>query len=133
MPQIQQMGPTDLQLAGKLGGRSSLGEPAQNQDDLGWTAVRSLQGRPGEQVEDPATGPAPEVDDGRVGTTRVTDQLVTRLATWASQAVGVEKVQKKLVASLFVHQAGDREVHFAASWGEVRSRPDHTPQEKANH
>src|SRR3954469_10592952 len=63
VPQLKQVPAAGPELAGQLGGRDPLDEPPQDQQDRGGGAVGPLPGGAGEEVEHPAAGLAPIVDD----------------------------------------------------------------------
>jgi hypothetical protein len=110
VPQVQQLRAVAAQLAGQSGGGDPLGEAADDQDQLVGPALDAVQGGPGEGVEDPAAVAAAEVQD-RVAAPTVDDQAVVLMAAGAGQAVGVQPTDKLVIARLFIHQIGDREVH----------------------
>jgi hypothetical protein len=118
VPQLQQMPPAGLQLAGQLGGGRALGEAAEDQEDPRRGAMGPLPGGAGEQVEDPAAVAAAVVDHRGAVAAAVDGVPIGPASTaGASQALGVEQVQELLIAGHFVHQVEDREVHGAASGG----------------
>src|SRR5205823_2544917 len=81
--------------AGQLGGRGPLGEPADDQQDLGGGAVGPLPGRAGEQIEHPSADLAAVIDDWRAVAPAV-DVVAVAPASAArtSQAVGVEQIEE---------------------------------------
>jgi hypothetical protein len=80
--------------------------------------VGPLPGGAGEEVEHPAAGLAPIVDDrGPVAAAVDIVPVAAAAAAGAGQSVGMEQVQEPLVAGPLVHQVEDREVHGAASVG----------------
>jgi hypothetical protein len=108
--QPQQLRAIAAQLAGQLGGGHALGEPAEDQDQLPGPPLGAVQGRAREGVEDPLAVPAAEVQD-RVAAAAVDDHAVRGVAARACEALGVQPFDQPVVASLLVHQIGDREVH----------------------
>jgi hypothetical protein len=110
MPQVQQVHPVAAQLAGQLRRRHTLGDAAEDQDDLRRPPLDALQGGPGPGVEDAAAVAALVVHDG-VAVPSVDAEAVGGAAAGAGQAAGVEHGQKLGVAGALIHQVGEREVH----------------------
>ena len=63
-----------------------------------------------EGVEDPAAVAAAEVQD-RVAAPTVDDQAIVSMAAGVGHPVGVQPPEELVIARLFIHQIGDREVH----------------------
>jgi hypothetical protein len=109
VPQVQEFRTVTVQFAGQLGGRDPLGEAADDQDQLAGPALGAVQGRAGEGVEDPVAVAAAEVQD-RVAAPTVQSHAIVVMAAGADQAVGVQPADELVIARLFIHQVGDREV-----------------------
>ena len=77
--------------------------------------MRPLPDRAGEQVERLAAPLAAVVDDRGAGAMAVDDVASAGAAVGTAKAVGVEEVEKFLVAGRFIHQFDDREVHEVGS------------------
>jgi hypothetical protein len=116
VPQVQQLRAVAAQLAGQLGGRDTLGETAEDQDQFPGPALDAAQGRAGEGVEDPVAMAAAEVQD-RVAAPTVDDEAVVAMAAGAGQAVGVQPVDELGRARLFIYQIIDREIHGGLGMG----------------
>jgi hypothetical protein len=115
MPQSEQMLAADPDLAGELGGGHSLGDAAEDQEDLSGAQMGPLPGGVSEHVEDPATTPATVIDDRGVGATAMDVEALAGSAAGAGMALGMEQVEELLTAALLVHQVDDREVHEVGS------------------
>jgi hypothetical protein len=110
VPQVQEFRAVAVQLAGQLGGGDPLGEAAEDQDQFPGPALDAVQGGPGEDVEDAAAVAAAEVQD-RIAAPTVDDQAIVSMAAGAGHPVGVQPTDEPVIACLFIHQLGDREVH----------------------
>jgi hypothetical protein len=115
MPQPEQMLAADSQLAGQFRGGLSLGDAAEDQEDLRGAQVGALPGGVGEHVEDTAAALAAIIDDRGIGTAAVDVEAVTGATPGASEPLGVEQIEELLAATLLVHQVDDREVHEVGS------------------
>jgi hypothetical protein len=93
-----------------LGGGDALGEAADDQEQLAGPALVALQDGAGKRVEDAVAVTAAEVEH-RVATAAMDDHAVVLMAAGAGQAVGVQPADEPVIARLFIHQVGDREVH----------------------
>jgi hypothetical protein len=87
-------------------GGLALGDPSQDQDDLGGSAVGLVGGGAGEGVEYPAAA-VTAVVQGRGAVPPVDPQAVAGPTARADQAVGVEDGDEPLVAGVLVHGLGD--------------------------
>jgi hypothetical protein len=76
----------------------------------------------GEGVEDPSAGLAAVIED-RGAVAAVDLQLVTGVAAWAGQPVGVEEGEKLGVAGVLVHVFRDGEIHDGAPSGSIGDAP----------
>jgi hypothetical protein len=123
MPQAEQMLATDADLAGELGGGLALGDPAEDQEDLGGAQMGSLPGGVSEHVEDPPATLAAVIGDRRVGTTAVDVETLGGATSGAGEPFGVEQIEELLAAPLLVHEVDDREVHEVGSEEMTVSRP----------
>jgi hypothetical protein len=115
MPQAQQVLAADPHLAGELRRGDSLGDAAEDQENLDRAEVRPLPRCSREHIEHPSAPLAAVVDDGRVGVTAVDIESLAGAAAGAREPLGVEQVEELLAANLLVHQVKDREVHVIAS------------------
>jgi hypothetical protein len=115
VPQVQQVLPVPVQFASQTGRGRALGDAPEDQEDLRGAAVGLAEDGLGEGVEDPAAR-AVVVQDRGTGPAVDPKSLAT-LAARAGQSLGVEDLDKSLVAGLLVHQLGDREIH-----GSLRGR-----------
>jgi predicted trehalose synthase len=115
MPQAEHVLAADADLAGELGGGRSLGDAAEDQEDLGGAEVGPLPGRVGVHVEDTAAALAAIIEDRCLGTAAVDVEAVARATPGAGEAFGVEQIEELLAATFLVHQVDDREVHGASS------------------
>jgi hypothetical protein len=115
MSQSEQMLAADADLAGELGGGHSLGDAAEDQEDLSGAQMGPLPGGVSEHVEDPATALATVIDDRGVGATTVDVEALAGPAAGAGVAIGMEQVEELLTAALLVHQVDDWEVHEVGS------------------
>jgi len=102
MAEAQQLRAIAPQLAGQLGRRYPLGEPAHDQDQLDGSPFGRVQGRAGEGIEDPPARRAAEVED-RGAMTAVDAQVVARPAPRAGQPAGMEPMDQLGVAGVLVH------------------------------
>jgi len=102
VPQVQQLRAVASQLAGQLGGGHALGDATDDQDQFAGPALDAVQGRAGEDVEDPMAVAAAEVQD-RVAAPTVDDQAIVTMAAGAGQAVGMQPVDELVIARLFIH------------------------------
>jgi hypothetical protein len=109
VPQGQQVGAVELQLAGQPGGRLPLGEPAEDQDQHPGLQPGAGQGGPGEEVEDRAA-PLAAVVQHR-GAAAAVDPHLAVAAAGAAEAAGLDLFGQPGIAGVFVEQVGDREVH----------------------
>ena len=125
MAQDQQVLATDAHLAGELGGRDTLGDPAEDQEDLGRAEVGPLPRCPGEQIEHPAAPLAAVVDDRGVGVTAMDIESLAGAATGAGEPLGVEQVAELLAATRLIHQVDDREVHGRSPPTMIDRPPSH--------
>ena len=128
VPQLQQVLAVSVQLPGEPGGGLPLGDPPEDQEDLGRPAVGLVEDRPGERVEHPAAAVTAVVQH-RGAVSPVDPQAVAGVTARAGQAVGVEEVDQLLVAGVLVHELGDREVHgrLRRGRGKGKGRRDTTP------
>jgi hypothetical protein len=115
MPQPEQVLAADADLAGELGGGFSLGDAAEDQEDLCGAQMGPLPGGIGEHVEDPTAALAAMIDDRRIGMTAVDVKAVGGATPGAGEAFGVEEIEELLTAPLLVHQVDDREIHEVGS------------------
>jgi hypothetical protein len=99
-----------LQLAGQPRGGLALRDPPEDQEDLGGPPMGLMEGGPGEGVEHPAAA-VTAVAQHRGAVPPVHPQVVAGVAPRAGQPLGVEQVDKLLVAGVLVHEPGDGEVH----------------------
>jgi hypothetical protein len=102
VPQVQEFRTVAVQFAGQLGGGDALGEAAEDQDQFTGPALGAVQGRAGEDVEDPVAVAAAEVQH-RVAATTMDDQAVVLMAARAGHPVGVQPGDKLGIARLFIH------------------------------
>ena len=116
MSQVQEFRAVAVQLAGQWGGRDTLGDPTDDQDQFAGPAPDAVEGRAGEGVEDPATVIASEVQD-RGAMTAVDHHPVATVAARTGQAAGMQPRDERGGAGLLVPQGGDREIP-----GQLRSR-----------
>jgi len=110
VPQRQQVTAADPKLARQAGGGLALGDPAQDQHDLGWAVVRAGQSRLREGVEDAAAVPAAVVDD-RVAVAAVDDHAIGLPAPRAGKAAGMQPAEHRVVTLRFIHEFNDGKVH----------------------
>src|SRR5262249_9534790 len=122
MSQIQQVLATNFDLAGELGGGHPLGDPAEDQEDLGRAEVCPLPLCSCEHIKHTPAARAPVVDDRGVAAPAVDPEPLAGAAAGAAESLGVEQVEQLLTAPLLVHQVDDREVHGSAP-REVTSYP----------
>jgi hypothetical protein len=115
MAQLQQVLAANAHLAGELRGGDSLGDAAENQEDLGRTEVCALPRCSREHIEHAPAPLAAVVDDRRVGVPTVDVEPLAGATTGASQPLGMEQVEELLTATLLVHQVDDWEVHGSGS------------------
>lgn len=115
MPQPEQVLAADADLAGELGGGLSLGDAAEDQEDLRGAQMGPLPGGVSVHVEDAAAGLAAVIDDRGIGTAAVDVEAVAGATAGAGEAFGVEQIEELLTAPLLVHQVDDREVHEVGS------------------
>lgn len=87
-----------------------MGEAADDEDQFPGPALVALQGRPGEDVEDAVAVAATEVEH-RVAAPAMDGHAIVLMAARAGHAVGVQPADEPVVARLFIHQVGDREIH----------------------
>jgi len=118
VPQVQQLRAVAVQLAGELGGGHALSEAADDQDQFPGPALDAVQGGAGEGVEDAVAVAAAEVQD-RVAAAAMDDHAVGLMASGAGHAVGMQPANEPVIACLFIHQVGDREVHGGLRMGEM--------------
>jgi hypothetical protein len=123
VPELQEVLAVPVQLPGQPGGGLALGDPPQDQEDLGGPAVGLVEGRPGERVEHPAAAAAAVVQD-RGAVPPVDLQAVAARAPGAGQALGVEEINQRFVAGVLVHELGDREVHSSLRCNDPRCARD---------
>jgi uncharacterized protein YunC (DUF1805 family) len=123
MPQPEHVLATDPDLAGELGRGYSLGDAAEDQEDLGGAEVGPLPRGVGVHVEDPAAALAAVIEDRRLGATAVDVEAVAGVTAGAGEAFGVEQIEELLAAPLLVHQVDDREVHGASSQENKTTKP----------
>jgi hypothetical protein len=123
MPQPEQMLAADADLAGELGGGHCLGDPAEDQEDLGGAQMGPLPGGVSEHVEDPPARLAAVIGDRRVGTTAVDVETLGGATARAGEPFGVEQIEELLAAPFLVHEVDDREVHEVGSEEMTISRP----------
>lgn len=114
MPPLQPVPPAGGQLAGQPGGGAALADAAADQDDRARSEVGLVPVGAGEGVEDPAAVAAAIVKYW-VAVAAVAAEPVGAMAAWTGQAGGMKEFDKPVVAGLFVHQRGDREVDHGAS------------------
>jgi hypothetical protein len=119
VPQVQQLRAVALQLTGKLGGRNSLGDPADDQDQFDGPPLDPVEGRVREGVEHPFAMAAAVVQNRRASAA-VDGHAVGLMAAWAGEPVGVQPRNQLGVTGVLVHQVGDREVHGRLRGGMVR-------------
>ena len=106
----QEFEPIALQLAGQPRRRRALGEAAEDQQQRDRPPLRAPQLSAGEGVEGAPTRPATIVEDrGPVASVDVC--RFSTMTARAGQAPGMQPLDQLIVASLLVHQFGDREVH----------------------
>jgi hypothetical protein len=110
VPEVQEFRTVAAQLAGQLGGGDALGEAADDQDQLAGPALGAVQGRAGEDVEDPMAVATAKVQH-RIAASPMDDPAVRLMAARASHPVGVQPVDELGIARLFIHQVNDRKVH----------------------
>jgi hypothetical protein len=89
VPQVQQVRTVVARLASQLRRRDTLGDAAENQDDLRGSPLHVLEGRAGEGVEDAAASAALVVQDG-VAVAAMHAEAVGGAAARAGQPAGVE-------------------------------------------
>jgi hypothetical protein len=124
MPQPEQVLATDADLAGQRRGGLSLGDAAEDQEDLRGAQVRPLPGGAGEHGEDAAAALAAVIDDRGIGMAAVDVETLAGVTAGAGEAFGVEQIEEPPAATLLVHQVDDREVHEVGSEEMKSSRPD---------
>lgn len=110
VPQLQQVLAVPLQLAGQPRRGLALGDPAEDQEDLGGPSVGLVEGRAGEGVEYPAAGATAVVEDRRA-VPPVDLEVVAAPAPRAGEALGMEGLNEFLIAGVLVQELDDREVH----------------------
>src|SRR5208337_3171278 len=115
MAQVQEVSPAASELPRQLGGGRPLREPAQDQNDLRWPPMGTLEDGPGPGVEDPAALGAAIIKDGLTEVTMGVESL-GGVAARAAQPRGVEQIEEELVAGIFIHEILDREIHRRDSW-----------------
>jgi hypothetical protein len=93
MPQPEQMLAADADLAGERRGGLSLGDAAEDQEDLGGAQMGALPGGVSEHVEDPAAVLAAVIDDRGVGTAAVDVEAVASTTTGAGEPLGMEQIE----------------------------------------
>jgi hypothetical protein len=108
--ELQQVLAVPVQFAGQPRGGLALGDPPEDQQDLGRPPVGLVEGSAGKGVEHPAAGVTAVVED-RGAVPPVSLQAAAGLTARAGQSVGVEDVDELLVAGVLVHKLGDGEVH----------------------
>jgi hypothetical protein len=101
-----------------LGGRDALSEAADDQDQFPGPALDAVKGGAGEGVEDAVAVAAAEVQD-RVAAAAMDNHAIGLMAAGTGQAVGVQPADEPVIACLFIHQVGDREVHGGLGMGEM--------------
>jgi hypothetical protein len=110
MAPLQQLRAVAVQFARQLRGGHLLGEPAQDQDPFPGSALRRVEDRAREGIEDPtAVGTAIDDDWHAIMTMKL--QVIIPVTAGTGQAVGVQPSDQEVVAGLFVHQVRQREVH----------------------
>src|SRR5262245_1345614 len=116
--QRQQVAAAAAQFPGQAGGRGALSNATSDQHQLGGTALGALQGGAAEGVENATAGGTAVVQHGvAVG---AMDGPVAAGAAGAAQALGVQGLDEVVVASLFVQQVKQREVHDRSLRGSAR-------------
>jgi hypothetical protein len=115
MPQPQQVLAADPHLAGELRGGDTLGDAAEDQEDLGRAEVCPLPRCSCEHIEHPSAPLAAVVDDRRLGVTAMDIEPLPGAATRAHEPLGVEQVEELLATALLVHQVEDRKIHGIGS------------------
>jgi len=123
MSQPKPMLTADPDLAGQFRGGLSLGDAAEDQEDLCGAQMGPLPGSVREQIEDPAAGFAAVIDHRGVVVTSVNVQAVVGRTAGAGEPLGVEQIEALLTAPLLVHQVDDREVHEVGSEGMKDGKP----------
>jgi hypothetical protein len=112
--QLEQVLAVASQLAGELRRRGRLGDTAEDQQQLRRRPADALQGRRGEGVEN-ATAVATLEVQHRVAMAAVDAEAIAGAAAWAGKPIGMQQDEEPLVASAFVHQVDQGEVHRRAS------------------
>jgi len=122
--ELEQFRAAAPQLAGELGGRDTLGDAAEDQDQLDRPPLGPLEDGLGEGGGDAAAGGA-AIGQDRGAVAAMDLQPVATAAVGAGQAVGMEQSDEELVAGRLVHQVADREVHGRLIAGAERSISPH--------
>jgi hypothetical protein len=110
MAEFEQLRATAPQLAGELGGGDALGDAAEDQDQLDRPSLGPLEGGLGEGGGDAAAG-GTAIGQDRGAVAAMDLQVVRVAAVGAGQAVGMEQADEEFIASRFIHQVADREIH----------------------
>jgi hypothetical protein len=110
VPEVEQLGAVASEFAGQSGGGGALGDATHDQDQFAGPASEAVEDRAGEGVEDPAAVAAAEIED-RGAMATMDPHAVALMTARAGQPLGVQPLDQLGVASVLVHQVGDREVH----------------------
>jgi len=119
--QFQQMPATALQLSGQPRRAGALRHAAQDQHPLRATAMRLLQQRAGEGVEDAPTTAASIVQH-RIAAATMHSKSLVLMARRTTQAVRMQGGQQPLVTGSLVHETLNWKIHDRSS---VSSPPLH--------
>jgi hypothetical protein len=123
VPESQQVLAVPVQFTGQPRGGLALGDPPEDEEDLGGSPMGLVEGGAGEEIEHPAAAVTAVVED-RGAVPPVDLQGVAGLTARAGEAVGVEDIDKPLVAGILVHELGDGEVHGGPRCSHLMRDPD---------
>jgi hypothetical protein len=123
VPEFQQVLAVPVQFTGQPRGGLALSDPPEDQEDLGGSPMGLVEGGAGEEIEH-ATAAVTAVVEDRGAVPPVDLQGVAGLAARAGEAVGVEDIDKLLVAGILVHELGDWEVHGGLRRSHLVRDPD---------
>jgi hypothetical protein len=119
MAEHEQLRAAALQFAGELGGGDALGDTAEDQDQLDRPPLGPLEGGLGEGGKDAVAGGA-AIGQDRSPVAAMDLQVVAVAAVGTGQAVGMEEADEEFIASRFIHQVADREIHGRLIIGDER-------------